>query len=170
MTETQVMSKAELINNIKAGWNAFETYLKSLSQEQLSAPADAAGWKVKDHLVHIAVWEGSILALLNGQRQAEYLGVEEEIWKTHDFDKINAIPYQRYQNKSVAEVLAMLRSTHQQVVEKLETLTDDDLKLPYRHYILTSTSETPVAEWIKGNTYEHFQEHTPWIEEIISGK
>ena len=58
---------------------------------------------------------------------------------------------------------------HQRLPEKVESLTDEDLQRPYSHYQPTSDRAEPVIEWVKGSTYEHYEEHTPWIAAIVAG-
>jgi hypothetical protein len=165
--DTETMSKADLLAKIEKGWNDFQTYLKTLSEEQLTGPADAAGWTAKDHIMHLAVWEDSINALFNSQLRNENMGVDKATWDSRDFDKINAVIQQRHKDKPLAEVLQTLQDVHQRLMTKLQSLTEEDLTRPYSHYQSDSTNSNPAIRWVKGDTYEHYAEHTPWIDAIV---
>ena len=167
MTETQAMTKAELLKKMDDAWNDFNAYLKTLSETDLTVPVDAVGWTVKDHLVHIAVWEDNLYALLTGQNRREYMGIDSETWKGGD-DPINAVTQKRYKDKSAAEVLQMLRDAHQHVVEKIKTLTDEEVGKPYNYFQPMSKSDNPVVGSIEGGSFGHYAEHKAWIAAIVA--
>ena len=64
MADNPDVSTAELLSRTKLGWDSLQAYIKSLTPEQLTVPTDPAGWTVKDHLIHLAVWEDGIVAVL----------------------------------------------------------------------------------------------------------
>jgi uncharacterized protein (TIGR03083 family) len=168
MVDNTPFSKAELLRRIESGWNDFNPYLDSLTPAQLTQPTDAAGWTAKDHVIHLAVWEGGMVALLNQQPRQEAMGVDEETWRTHDDDKINAVIQQKHKDMPLDEVLKTFRDTHQRLVAKIQSLSDEDLERPYSYYQSHSKRETPVWHFIVGNTYMHYQAHKPWIAAIVS--
>jgi len=170
MTDATTMSKTELLAKMRDGWNDFSAYIKSLPPEQLTVPRDAVGWTVRDHLVHLAAWQDGITALLDKQSQRDVMHVDEATWKTGDFDKINAVIQQRYKDESLDAVLAMLEAAHQKLLNKVLSMSDEDLQLPYRHYQPFSKRENPIIGWIQGNSYDHYAEHKPWIAAIVAGQ
>ena len=167
MTDTTPFSKGELTTRMERGWNEFNTYLNALSEAQLTTPTDAAGWTAKDHVVHLAVWEDGIYGLLEKQPRWERMGIEEAMWQHGDFDEINAVIQQRFQQMSLADARKMLRDSHQRLVGKVQAMSDAELELPYRHYNANSDIESPVWHRIAGNTFGHYVEHQPWIAAIV---
>jgi len=159
-------TKAELLRLIHQGWDDFHAFLAHYSREQLSTLKDAVGWTPKDHIVHLAVWEDSIYVLLNGQSQREGLGLDEATWAS-DYDHQNAILRERYLALNMDAALDLFRRSHARLIAKIEALSDEDLHKPYRHYDPTSDDDRPIIGWIIGDTYEHYQEHTPWIAAIV---
>lgn len=170
MTDAPVMTKSELLAKMQDGWNNFSAYVKSLSADQLTNPKDAVGWTVRDHLVHLAAWEDGISALLDKQSQRDYMQVDEATWKTGDFDKINAVIQRHYKDVSLESVLKMLEAAHQRLLGKVQSMSDADLQLPYKHFAPHSQRENPIIGWIQGNSYDHYAERRPWIEAIVAGK
>lgn len=167
MTDTTPFSKGELLTRMERGWNDFSTYLSTLTEEQLTTPTDAAGWTAKDHVIHLAVWEDSIHALLERQSRRERMGIDEAMWERGEFDEMNAVIQQRYQHMPLAEVLKTFQAIHQRLIAKIQSMSDEDLQLPYRHYQPDSDRDAPVWHWITGNTFGHYQEHQPWIAAIV---
>jgi uncharacterized protein (TIGR03083 family) len=166
MEERSVTSSAALLARIQDGWHEFSAYLMTLTREQLTVPTDAAGWTIKDHLIHVAVWEGSICALLQGQSGPEYTGVAADTWRNADIDAINALLHERYRSRSVEEALRMLQDTHQRLVEKIQSLTEDDLLRACRGFQPGPPSENAVIDLIISNTCDHYAEHQPWLAAI----
>jgi hypothetical protein len=166
---TDKMSKLELLAAIQKGWEELQVYLDTLTEAQLTQTADAAGWTVKDHLIHLAVWEDGTVALLNGQSRRGRMGVDEAIWLTQEYDNINDVIYQTHRAKSLSEVMQTFNDVHQHMLEKLESMSDEDIYRPHSFYQQGSTNERPIIVWIIASTYEHYIEHMPWITAIVTG-
>lgn len=167
MTEENEITLANLLRRIERGWNDLQAYLGALSDEQLKTPTDAAGWTAKDHLIHLALWEDGVYALLEGKSQQEGMGLDQATWK-QGVDHINAVIQRRYHDLALDEVLRTFRQSHERLVNKIKSMTDEDLLRPYRYYDTTSDREQPVIGWIAGDTFEHYAEHKPWIAAIVS--
>ena len=163
----KLLSREELLNQLKSTWNDLQTYVGSLTEEQLTRPTDAAGWTPKDHLTHLATWEQAELAVLEGKSKREAMDIPSEIWDQDEDDPINAVIQQRYHNLPLPDVLATLRRNHEAVVQKLESLTEADLLLPYRHYQPGSDDEHPISQWIPWDTFYHYRDHLSWIKAIV---
>jgi hypothetical protein len=161
------VTTSELVSRMQNGWDDFQAYLKTLTPEQMTGPRDAAGWTVKDHVIHLATWEDGVYALLEKQPRHEQMGLDQALWDSHEIDAINADIQQRNKDKSLDDVLKTFESVHQRLVEKIQSLSNKDLLRPYRYYQADSTVEKPVFGWIVGNTYEHYAEHKPWIVAIV---
>ena len=172
MTERHVTTKAELLIEIEHAWLALNTALEHLTEAQITMSQDAQGWTVKDHLIHITVWERSAVFFLQGQPRHQGLGVEEALYLNSNDDAINAAIYQRHTDVPLSEALSQFLSTHQQLLKQLQPLTAADLQKPYRHYLPEEPGEgdgPPAMNVIYGNSAHHFAEHLPWITALIKG-
>ncbi|MDX1995242.1 MAG: ClbS/DfsB family four-helix bundle protein [bacterium] len=159
------LTKANLQRRMALGWDEFQAYLASLSETQLTQPTDAAGWTVKDHLIHLATWENGALHLLDGKPQRETMDIPADIWTQGD-DAINAVIHKRTHDLPLEDVLRTLNETHARMLQKLEATPEEALLLPLRHYQPDSTEERPVIWWIIGNTMMHWGDHLPWMKAI----
>ena len=78
MSDFQVTT-TELVSRMQKGWDDFQAYLKTLTLEQVTQPTDAAGWTVKDHIIHLATWEDGVYALLEKQPRHEQMGLDKAL-------------------------------------------------------------------------------------------
>ncbi len=162
--------KAALMERIQHSRSTLEQLIASLSTEQLTTLRDAGGWAIKDHLAHLAAWERSVIALLNGQPRHTGLAVAEEVYLTRDLDRVNDQIYQQHKDRPLEEVLADFAATHQQLHATLDGLSDADLFKPYAAYLPSEPgvpSTYPVIRWVAGNSYQHYDEHQNWIRGLL---
>jgi len=162
--------KAELLERIRQARAALEQAIGRLSDEALVAPGPDGGWRVKDHLVHIAAWEQGIAALLRRQPRYAAMHVDERTYLS-GADAINAAVYENNKDRSLAGVRATFREAHDDILAAIDALSDADLRKTYSHYQPEEPgkdSGAPIVGWIAGNTYEHYAEHQAWIEALAA--
>lgn len=162
-------SKPELLRRIEAGWNTLQNYLNSLTPDQLSQRTDAAGWTVKDHAIHLARWENGVVPLLQrGDRLGE-MGVDRETW-ARGHDATNALMQGRDRDLTIEQVRAELAAAHARLLIQIDSMDEAELTRPHRDYVIGSTEDDPIWGWIVGNTFAHYEEHTPWMQAIVAGQ
>ncbi|HEX8600373.1 MAG TPA: DinB family protein [Chloroflexia bacterium] len=164
-------TKADLSNAIEGAWTKLNEALDHLTPEQMTEIRDQEGWAVKDHLVHMAAWERSVVVFLQGRPRHEGLGVDEQIYDRGDDDEINAAIQEQRKDISLAEALSELREVHSQLLSLLEPMTDDDMykaNSDFEPTVSGERDERPIAGMIYSNTANHFTEHQGWIESLVS--
>ena len=161
-----LLTREDLLHEIDLSWNELQSYLATLTEEQLTRPTDAAGWTAKDHIIHIAMWEDAVLALLEGKSRTEAIDITPAIWETAD-DTINEDMQRRYHDMPLGEVMQTLHRNHENILKKFDSMSEADFLLPYSHYQLNSTDERPIMRWVMGDTYPHYRAHLPWIAAIV---
>jgi len=167
MQDQNRLTKAELLQKIEDGWQAFNAYLMTLTPVQMTVPTDAAGWTALDHVLHLSVWEDGITALLNHQNRSAAMGIDPATWESRDFDAMNALIQQRTKTISLPEAHQQVMTVHQQLFDKVKSLSEEDLYRPYNFYDPADKRDIPVIEWVIADTYGHYEEHTPWIKAIV---
>ena len=156
-----------VIAPIEEGWAELNGLVDSLGPLGLTITAPD-GWAVKDHLVHIAAWEHSLLALLDGSDRRSAMGVpgvEEET------DAVNAAVWALHRDKTPEQALSYFRNAHAALMRLLDSMSDAELQLPYNHYQpndpRSESDNRPVVDWVAGNTYDHYAEHIEWINQLV---
>jgi hypothetical protein len=168
------MNKIEVWALIEKNWQILQETIATWSPTQIDGPTDAAGWTIKDHLMHLADWEDGITGLLAGESRPGRMGLSDAEWENHDIDTINEILRQRHLHKPWPAVMEALRTVHANFLYQLDQLTDEDLQRSYGYFssrtsqtAQESREESPVLEYIIGNTAEHYEEHIPWMKAIL---
>ena len=171
MSETP-QTKADLMAQLAAGWQRLDERLCSLSEAQLTACTAPGEWSIKDHVAHLMVYERGMVALLRHEPRWAAMQLSLKFVRdSESFDEINAVLYEHYHARSASEVLAALRDVHQELLQALAGLTDEDLFRPYAAYQPQdpeANGHDPVLGWLVGNTYGHYAEHLPWMEELLA--
>jgi uncharacterized protein (TIGR03083 family) len=158
--------KSELMALIQRERAALEEAMKDLSEEEMTRPGPE-GWSVKDHLAHIVTWEQILLIhYMKGRSFAEATAMDEATAKAMEGmnaeEGLNDFFFNRDKGRPLAEVLADFRESHRRVLAALERESFESLMRPYR-------DDRPLLNWVKGDTYGHYQEHRQIIE-TITGK
>jgi hypothetical protein len=161
------VTKIELLERITRSRAALEKLVNALSEAQLTAPGPEV-WSVKDHLAHLAAWELGVAELLQRRNRFAAMHVEEAVKQGKSEDEVNDLIYRHCAGLSLAEVKVAFQTAHQQLVQAVEALEDADLHRPYRDYLPAGSGgpDRPVFQWIVGNTFEHFDEHRGYIQEL----
>jgi hypothetical protein len=172
MSDIEV-TKAEMLRRIDEGYKAFKQLLNTWSDEQLTK-AGPEGWSVKDHLAHLAAWEMGIVALRRKENRWEAMGLPKDIMsQIKDEDDLNERIHNNSRDHSLAEVRAAFEDAHQQMVSAISNLTDADLVKTYSYFQPDEPGDDdgqPIWPRIVGNTYGHYEEHTPWIKTVVASK
>jgi len=151
---------------IEAGWYQLVELVNQVEDAAGLNQVGADGWTVKDHLAHVATWEHSLLALLEGRDRAGAMGLNEPL---EEIDSINEAVRKLHATDTAEEALGYFRDSHAQLMAAIGKLDDADLEKPYSHYQPSETDEKrPVVGWVAGNTYEHYAEHIGWINHLLS--
>ena len=154
------------IEPIEKGWNELTALVDSLGPDGLTQTGEGR-WAVKDHLVHIAVWERSLQALLEGSDRRAAMGVNVD-----DTDGINEAVWLAHRDDTPEQATAYWLESHSALMARLRGLSDADLRRSYNHYQPNDPrdpgDDRPVVDWVAGNTYEHYAEHATWIKELLA--
>jgi hypothetical protein len=170
MADRKINTKSALLADIIPAWTALNEALEHLSERQKNELKDAHQWSVKDHLVHLAAWENSVVYLLQGKPRHEGLGVEEYTYTLGDEDVINAAIHKKNQAMTYRQAVKRLRDVHAHLMAQIEQMDNTALLKPYRAYLPDEPGEgegPPVIALIYGNTAYHYNEHLDWINALL---
>jgi hypothetical protein len=171
LADENAKSKTDLLRSTEEAWGDLMVELGRLTPQQKSGVKDAEGWTVKDHLVHLAAWERSMISFLKGRPRHEGLGVSADVYARDQDDEINETIYSATKDLTYEEAEAQLRSVHSELMQMLDQMSDEDLQKPYSHYLPDEGREddSPALDRLYANTADHFREHLGWIRSLVEG-
>ena len=132
---------------IRSGRAELETALERMDVARLEMPGLAGGaWSAKDLMAHVTFWESLMVARLGGPKPSvEWAG---------DVDSTNAAVYAANVGRTLADVRRDFDAVHQDLVARVEALTDDELNA-----VRDPDDERVVWDQIRGETWDHYPEH-----------
>ena len=165
--EWEPKSKEELFSAIEREWKALIAVVSKLDDKQMVIP-DAGGWSPKDNLAHLSEWMKSMMGIhLDRLPTQEVWGTSAEVAKRFDIDEVNAIFFERNQNRFTDEVMDELKQVYERLITKLNSIPFEDLLKP-RFY--DDPQKRPVLNWVIGDTSDHFAEHRATLEKSVPSK
>ena len=173
MSESFPRTKSGLMDQLRASQAEMDRVLTSLTDAQMNDAKDHVGWSVKDHIVHLALWQRGVAAMLRKEPRWAAMGVDRQTVTSICEDELNQIMRAQHADKSPAEAIALLRAAHDELLAAMESLSTADLEKTYSHYQPDEPGEDsgrPIAAWIIGNGSGHYAEHLPWMLAIIAPK
>jgi hypothetical protein len=157
-------SMSELLASIEHEWTLLWNVVAKLDEVKMTTP-DTGGWSPKDNLAHLAEWMNVLMGYHLDRRPAhEVLRLSEDVTKGWDMEAINPALFERNRNRSTQDVLDELKRVYAMLIEKLKSLTFENLLMP-RH--ADDPEKRPVLMWVLGDTTEHFAEHRATIEKML---
>lgn len=148
---------------------ALEQTLSPLTDTQMTKSGHE-GWSVKDHLAHLAAWEQMLIETIQGRPGNAILQMDEQEFLAKNVDELNAIIYQRNKDHPLVDVRRAFKESHQRILASLDKLNNADLARPALAFADDPTARPllgPLLDKIIGDTYEHYEEHRAWIQELL---
>src|SRR5216684_3210497 len=162
------LSKTQLLTELRKEQAAWEALLAEIGQAHMTQPEVAGGWSIKDIVAHLTGWRRRSVrrfqALLHHETDFSPPWPPE----LREDDEINAWIYESNRDRPLADVLSESREVFQQLVDAIDTFSNDELQDPQR------------IEWLQGEplsgkfVFSHFhEEHEPdmraWLDRVRRG-
>ena len=149
------MDKARFLDNLHRGRRAWLALLAEVGVDRMTEPGLAGAWSGKDIVAHVAWFEREMVGLI---RQRALAG--SNLWQLRP-DERNAAIHQQNKDRDLAKVVAEEAQAYAQLVDAVETLSD-------QYLMDASRFRDMPADWvpweiIADNSYRHYIQHTPGI-------
>ena len=149
-----------LKESIQEAWTTWNSLYQQTTKDEFIHTTIYGDWSLKDIIAHITWHEQEMVGLI----QARAL-VGSELWNLPT-DERNAAIYEQTKDQSLEQVLAESEQVHQQLLDALPTLSDEDLIDP-------SSFPNMPSDWqpwmiIAQNTYEHYEDHMKDVEKWLA--
>jgi hypothetical protein len=158
------MTKDELVESIRAEWEALMGVVGKLSEGQMVMP-DEGGWSPKDNLAHLSEWMKILMGCYMDKRTPDDVaGIPPDVASRWNMEEINPILFQRNHQRSTEDVLHELQGVYAKLISRLEAMTTADLLKPMRE---DDPEGTPLIDYVIGDTSDHFAEHRATLEKSM---
>ena len=133
---------------------ALDALLANMSDDEMCAASLTGGRSPKDILAHIAAWEARVVKAIEIGRTGETPPWPEPGFNPWDTDRLNERDFASNRDRSLAEVRAEARATHDRFMELARSFSEDEFAndLPY-------TPGIKLEQIIRGHADEHYREH-----------
>ena len=162
--ESLPLGAEELLARIAVARGALDDIVAAIAPTILAERRDAAGWRVLDHLAHLAAWERMLAAHLERGDDHLIVGKSAERYATMALQQINDALHARYGGQTADETMRVYTETHAAIIALIERLPEDAWS---RAYWDDDPSGRTVMEKVSGDTYQHYLEHRGWIMAMI---
>jgi uncharacterized protein (TIGR03083 family) len=147
-------TKDALLAEVRSERDALEESLAALTPQQMVVPGAIADWSVKDVLAHLAEWEQLLLVWYQAGLRGEIPPIPAPGYSWAQMDDLNQEIYEKYRDLSLDEVQAYFRASHRQVLEAVQTMTEDELFTPGK---FAWTKQNALAAYVVPCTSEHYE-------------
>lgn len=163
---TRLRTKKDLIADSREAADALFRYAERLPDELWLAPADAAGWNVRDHIAHVAWWDRAAVAQMrDGTAQQEALGVSDVTW-SRGIDAINEAIRARTIDVSPQDVRALWRASQDDLLALLESFSEKRYQAPAREAGFVDEGEVRLIDVLADLLGGHYREHLAYVRAI----
>jgi hypothetical protein len=152
MAET--LTKQTLLDSLRAERANLEAALDGLTGDHLITPGVQTDWSVRDVVGHILFWEQRALFLLKSARDG--YSEQDDIWKGHTVDSLNAKNYDNHRNRPAPDVLDEEQAVYNTVVRLIEAAPERDLIESGRFEWVSAST---LYDHVSGETFEHYRDH-----------
>ena len=154
------MKKTEFLDNLQFEHGAWDTLLASVVKDKMTEAIQPGGWSLKDIIAHIAWHENEMINLIEGE------ALVGSKWWEQPTDERNNLIYQEYKDRPLSEVLELAQAAFQGFLNAFESLPEAALNDP-------SLFKDMPGDWvpwelIASNSYQHYRQHIPEIEEWLA--
>jgi hypothetical protein len=149
------MDKQTFLATLRRDRGQWDALLAQIARERMTAPGVVGAWSIKDIIAHVTWHEREMVGLATAHAL-----VGSELWNLPQ-DQRNAAIYEQNRQRDLDDVLREAQQVFQELVAALAPLSNEDLNDPARF----PGMPPDWVPWqiIAGNTYEHYQHHTPSI-------
>jgi hypothetical protein len=127
-----------LLERIEEAWRELFAALDDIPEDRMSDPGVIGDWSLKDLFGHLAFWDEHAVAEI--ERALAGLPREDNAWQ-----EMNETDHAARQDHTLPEQRAAMHQAHAALVERLEAVA--------------GIEAAPIAEAIRPDTYEHYQDH-----------
>ena len=151
------MTRASLLADLRDARARLTAALGPLEESGL-AEAGPGDWRRQDILTHVTAWAVDLLTNLGKVQRGQKAGKTE--WRGPEIEAQNQEWHHEFHARPAAAVLADFNGVHQQLVRKVESLSDAELAAP-----AVWLQGRSIEDYFRSNVIDHEREHAAELAE-----
>jgi hypothetical protein len=168
VTTSLPANKTELLAYTTESWRSLAEFADALTDAQWTAPVDAGGWAVKDHIAHFVFWVRAEIAVMQHRTPLEQsAGIPDALWNTGDFDQINDYVRQGFANETPTTIRAERDRVFAQLIKVVGKFSDEDLERPATTFGFEEEGKTLLTVLTEYHG-DHFREHAGYVRMLVA--
>jgi hypothetical protein len=146
-------TKVQLLEDARRERAALEKLLEKLSPEEMVQSATLGDWSVKDVLAHLIEWEQLVLGWIETGRSGKIPAIPAEGYKWNQLPALNQHIYEKYRDRSLAEILEQFHSSYQQVLASIQGFPEEIL---FTRGYFSWSGNNALADYFHSCTAAHY--------------
>ena len=147
-------TQEEIVTHLHTERRRLEKNLARLTSAEIEQPGVVGKWSIKDVLAHLAEWESWFPGWMAASRRGESVVTPAPDLGWDQLDILNQRIYQKHKDESLKQVLDFFRSTHDQFMWEVESLSEDEI---FKPDVFSFTGGGPLYGWLVA-----YAEHDRW--------
>jgi len=145
------VTRAGLLADLRDARARLTAALGPLDEATLAEEA-LGNWRRQDLLTHVTAWAVDLLTNLGKVQRGQKAGKTE--WRGPEIEAQNEQWHKEFYDRAASAVLADFHGVHQQLVRKVESLSDKDLAAP-----AAWLQGRSIEDYFRSNVIDHEREH-----------
>lgn len=146
-------SKTELQAAIARERGALDTYLETVTAEQMGEPGIVGEWSPKDVLAHLVAWEQMCLGWYRAGLRGELPALPAPGFKWNQTPALNQQIYEQYRDLPLTEILILYADSFTEITDLIEELPNDLLFTPGQY---SWTGKNTMGTYFVSATSSHY--------------
>lgn len=146
-------SKDQLLEQAQQRYTILQTEVAKLSPEEIVESGTVGEWSVKDVLAHLLAWHQMVLAWHRAGKRGEVPITPSEKYTWREIPALNQEIYETHRDWPLDKVSADFAASHQEVMQEIEALSNDELFTPK---VYTWTKSTTLGSYFISATGSHY--------------
>jgi len=150
----QPRTKTQIVKRLTNERKLLEADIAVLTPEQMVQPGVVGEWSMKDVLAHLADWEAHMPTWVEAARRGDPVAEIEPGLSWRQFHEFNQRIFERHHDQALDEVLNYFHSMHQQFMEMVENMPEDEMLERGRYAFI---GKGTIYTWLS-----HYASHDSW--------
>jgi hypothetical protein len=146
-------SREEILKETNLEREKLEVLLKTIPADVFTSKKVAGDWTAKDVISHLIAWEQMVILWVKSGYEGKTIPVPAEGFKWSELPALNDKIYRAHKDDPADEVLAKFAQSYRQILDLLNSISEEDLFTPGLHKWL---NKNMLAAYFKSSMSSHY--------------